>query len=136
MPRQLVDHPLTVDLMLGGVVEDVKTDESTEQVIELHLPHLSNFVDVETTSTLACCRRSPCGTFEGYRQPEFVPSATAMAKYNRPCGMHVRAEDGSRQPIRDISESECDLALFYARQGVLARRIRRRAQGSRQLRSK
>jgi len=36
MPRQLVDHPLTINLVLCGVVQHVEADESANQVLELH----------------------------------------------------------------------------------------------------
>ena len=38
MPGKLLDHPLSVDLALSGVVEDVQPDEAGEQVLVLHQP--------------------------------------------------------------------------------------------------
>jgi hypothetical protein len=51
--RQFVDHPLSVDLMFRGMVQDVEPDEAAQQVLELHLGvPLSNFVKTVTWPTL------------------------------------------------------------------------------------
>jgi hypothetical protein len=38
VPGKFVDHPLAIDFVLGGMVQDVQPDESRKEVVMLHGP--------------------------------------------------------------------------------------------------
>jgi hypothetical protein len=70
VPRQFVDHPLTIDFVLRGVVQHVETDESTQQVFELHLEQPSSTTEEQRRSVIGLssatsCDHNSCGEHLG-----------------------------------------------------------------------